>query len=609
VTEPSATDAPAWEQRFRAVHVSLPEWAEDAPHRCLYVSNASGAVELYAWDRATDRHRQVTARPNGTTHGTLEPGGEAVWWFDDTDGDEFGTWMRQPFAGGPDEPAVGDLEPSYPAGLALGRDGLAVVGRSTPTSTTLHLCRRGEYSRVLYAHEQAAHVGDLSEDGGLVVVEHSEHGDSRHMALRVLRTADGSTVADLWDGPGKGLDALGFAPQPGDPRLLVGHERRGRPELLVWDVLTGAETELHLGLPGEVSGQWYRDASAVLVQHEHAARAELYRYDLALGALEPLGTPPGVVSQATCRPDGSVEYVWSDAAEPEVVRSVSGQVVLAPPGPAPARSVPVDDLWVDGHGGRIHALLSRPAPWAGSGPTPWEGSGPALPAVFLVHGGPTWQDSDAFSATVAAWVDHGFAVVRVNYRGSTGYGSAWRDALEARVGHTELEDIAAVRDALVEAQVIDPARIVLAGGSWGGYLTLLGLGTQPERWSVGIAAVPVADYLAAYEDEMEDLKAFDRSLFGGGPTEVPDRYEMSSPLTYVAHVRAPVLVLAGENDPRCPIRQVENYLARLQELDIPYEVYRFDAGHGSLVVEERIRQMRAELDFARRHLARSATVR
>jgi dipeptidyl aminopeptidase/acylaminoacyl peptidase len=222
--------------------------------------------------------------------------------------------------------------------------------------------------------------------------------------------------------------------------------------------------------------------------------------------------------------------------------------------------------------------------------------------VFEIHGGPTWHDSDAFAAGPAAWVDHGYAVVRVNYRGSTGYGRAWTDALKHRVGLIELEDIAAVREWAVKSGLADPAKLVLAGGSWGGYLTLLGLGTQPGDWAVGLAAVPVADYVTAYHDEMEALKAMDRTLLGGTPEEVPERFEASSPLTYVDAVRAPVYISAGVNDPRCPIRQVENYVDRLKGRDAVHEVYRYDAGHGSLVVEERIKQVRLELDFAHRHL-------
>lgn len=149
---------------------------------------------------------------------------------------------------------------------------------------------------------------------------------------------------------------------------------------------------------------------------------------------------------------------------------------------------------------------------------------------------------------------------------------------------------------------MDPDRSVLAGASWGGYLTLLGLGTQPGRWSLGLADVPVADYRAAYEDEMASLQAFDRALFGGSPDEVPEAYETASPITYVDAVRAPVLLLAGLNDPRCPLRQVENYARALRERGKVVELYQYGAGHGSHVADERVRQMRVQLDFVRRHL-------
>ena len=599
-----ATDRPAvlpdWERRYRAARVGLPDWADDAPDRCAVVATAGGVLEVHSWDRGTGALTRATDRKEGTSGATIDPSGAWLWWFDDGDGDEHGVWRRQPFGSGPGEgveDATG-LAAAYSAGLALGRGGLAVVGRADDGyGTQIHALTPTEPPRLLYAHREDAGVGALSEDGTLVAVSHSEHGDSRHPALRVVRVADGSTVAELWDGEGKGVEAEGFAPVDGDPRLLVRHERHGRPGLLVWDVLTDDVRELDLGLDGEVSGaDWFRDGRALLVGIDHEARTRLYRVELDPLTVTGLGRSDGTVLSATPRPDGSGWALWSSAAEPPAVRDLAGGVVLQAPGEPAPPSVPVEDVWVDGPGGRIHALLRRPRGADGS-PLP----GP-LPLIVDVHGGPTHHDADVFRAYPSAWVDQGYAVVQVNYRGSTGYGSAWRDALEARVGHVELEDVVAVRDHLVAAGLADPARIVLAGASWGGYLTLLGLGTHPDRWALGLAGVPVADYVAAYEDEMEGLKAFDRSLFGGSPEEVPERYRDSSPLTYVGAVRAPVLVLAGENDPRCPIRQIENYVAALAQRGIPHDVYRYDAGHGSLVDDERVKQARVEFDFVARHL-------
>ena len=636
--QPAGT--PDWEKRYRAARIGLPDWARDAPDRCAVVATAGGVVEVHSWDRASGALTRATGRKEGTSHAEIDPSGQWIWWFDDADGDEYGIWRRQPFGSGPGEgveDATG-LPPAYPSGLALGRGGLAVVGSTDDGyGTRIHRLTAAHPAPgsaasgstaaeafLLYEHAEDAGVAELSADGSLVAITHSEHGDSRHPDARVLRVADGSTVGELSDGPGKGVEPLAFSPVEGDQRLLVQHERRGRGELLVWDLATGSQTELPLTLDGapldgEVAGaEWFPDAEAVLVAVDHQARTRLYRLPLpatnrstevaatssagsgsgtaAVGELTPLGRPDGTIRSATVRPDGDIWTVWSSAAQPAAVRDLAGFVVLAAPGePAPG-SVPVEDVWVDGPGGRIHALLRRPA---GPDGTPLDGP---LPLVVDAHGGPTHHDTDSFSAYHSAWVDHGYAVIQVNYRGSTGYGSAWRDALEARVGHVELEDVVAVRDHLVAAGIADAARVVLAGGSWGGFLTLLGLGTYPDRWALGLAAVPVADYVAAYEDEMEGLKAFDRSLFGGSPDEVPERYRDSSPLTYVDAVTAPVLVLAGENDPRCPIRQIENYLEALAARSAPHEVYRFDAGHGSLVDDERVRQMRIELDFAARHL-------
>ncbi|HEY0637490.1 MAG TPA: alpha/beta fold hydrolase [Pseudonocardiaceae bacterium] len=584
-----------WRGRFSAPRVTLPITARDAEGRSIYRSNASGVWEIYAWDRETDAHRQVTERPNGTYTAAVPPDGEYVWWFADKDGNEFGHWVREPF-GREEEarPAVDGVTDGYPSGLDLGGTTVA-VGVATDDGTTIYVATGDEPARVVYRHTEDAGVGALSRDETLLSIAHSEHGDSRHPALRVLAVADGAAVAEKWDGEGKGLTPLEFSPVPGDQRLLVGHERRGRDELLIWDVAADTEVELAIDLPGELSAMWYPDGSALLVDHTHSARTTLHRYDLATGELTTVDTERGCISGADVRADGTIEYAWSSAAEAAVVRALApdgtDRVLLRAPGEGAAPSVDVSDAWVDGPAGQVHALVARPT-----------GADGPLPTVFFIHGGPQAADEDRFSPARAAWVDAGFAVVQVNYRGSTGYGSAWRDAIEGRPGLTELEDIAAVHDWAVTTGLADPDRTVAVGYSWGGYLTLLALGTQPKRWAAGVAGVPVADYVAAYEDEMEPLRAFDRALFGGSPQELPDLYRECSPLSYVDAVAAPVLVVAGENDPRCPIRQVDNYLDALAAGGKRYEVYRYDAGHGSLVVAETLRQLSAEIGFIRRML-------
>jgi dipeptidyl aminopeptidase/acylaminoacyl peptidase len=132
------------------------------------------------------------------------------------------------------------------------------------------------------------------------------------------------------------------------------------------------------------------------------------------------------------------------------------------------------------------------------------------------------------------------------------------------------------------------------------------IGTVPDGWRAALAVVPVADYVAAFEDESEELQAFDRSLFGGSPAEVGDLYTERSPITYADRVDTPVLLMVGENDTRCPLRQVLNYADRLRALGKPFELDRFDAGHGALVTAERIRQMAVALDFAARHVPGTA---
>ncbi len=356
-----------WKARFHAARMSLPEWAVLRPDHCVFVSNASGTFEIYTWDRTTGVTEQVTATSQRNHLGR----DRSTWRVDLVVRRPRRRRVRclaqAPVRSHPQQrrttsppDAVPGLPPSYPSGLCLGPDGLAIIGRSTDDGAAIYATTPDQEARLLYSHAQHASVSALSRDGTLFAIEHSEHGDTRHPALRVLRVADGAAVADLFDGPGRGLEAVAFAPVAGDSRIICRHERLGRWMPFIWDVVSGAEQPLALDLPGDVSAHWFPDASALLVLHEYEARSSLYRYDLATGSLHPIEIPAGTVAGATARPDGVVEFMWSSGAEPPAVRDSQGRVVIRAPGQVAPESVPVIDAWVDGPGGRIHALVSKP---------------------------------------------------------------------------------------------------------------------------------------------------------------------------------------------------------------------------------------------------------
>lgn len=578
-----ALDEAAWRKRYRAPNITLPIWAQDVPEHHVYVSNSTGKWEIYAWDRSNNSHRQVTDRPEGTAIGVLDRAGEFIWWFNDEKGNELGNWMIQPFEGGEDSRPAPELAPIYGTGLAVGTD-VAIMSGAREGIHRLWLLRRDEPSRMLYEHNEACRAAGLSRDETLFAMSHSEHGDSRNRAVRVL-DLEGNIVHELWDGPRKGLSPGAWSRVSGDQRLIVTHDRHGQGRPGIWSPEKSEYQEIDVDLPGEVMASWYPDAAALLFVHIARGRGELYRYDIQTAALQSLGAETGMITAAAVRPDGEVWYQISTSSSPSQIRAGS-KVLLEPAGEQAPKGVRYRDVQT----GDVHAFFAQP-----------EGAGP-YPSVVQIHGGPSGIDADMFNPGVQAWVDHGFAVVLVNYRGSWGYGKAWRDAIVGRPGFKELEDIAAVHDLLIGEGLVDPQCSIACGGSWGGYLTLLALGTQPERWSLGISGAPLADLVAHYYEESEPLQAYSRALFGGSPEDAPDVYRGCSPITYVDEVRVPVLILAGENDPRCPIGQVENYLGRLEELNKEHEVYRYDAGHGSLVMEEQIHQMELRLDFAARHL-------
>ena len=593
-------DAP-WKQRYRLPNVYGEQIAAQNPTRGLAVSNKSGVYQLYAWDVPTGKLRQLTHRPEGVSHGTLSPDGKYVYYHDDNKGNEVGHTVRVPFEGGTTEDITPDL-PLYEvagfsfsdAGNMLGfttitEDGFDVYSIEVPNTSAIG-------TRKKLGHYDSLTMGPIvSYNGEYAVVIAADRPGSLQFSLLAFDTKSGQQVARLSDENGS-IESHSFSPVRGDMRLMGTTDKSGVKRPLLWNVQSGERVDIGLPeLEGEVEPlDWSPDGKNLLLCQYVQAVEHLYLYNLTEKKLTPLHHPQGTFSTLYFVPNGNIFAQFTNSTRPTQLLELDGQtgeekrVVLAAETPPPSRAW-TSVSFPSSNGDTIQAWLATPEGTGETGP---------FPTILEMHGGPEAATTERFSPNSQCWLDHGFAFLSINYHGSTTFGRAFQEKIRGHIGYWELEDMVAARNWLVENNIAIPDQIFLTGWSYGGYLTLYGLGKRPDLWAGGLAGVAFGDYVIAYEDEAEMLKAYDRGLMGGTPQEKPEEYKASSPITYVEQVKAPVLIIQGHNDTRCPPRSVQVYEERMKQLGKPIEVFWFDAGHGSLDVEKQIDHQERMLRFA-----------
>ena len=596
-------DTPNWELRFRAPTRTLPTWSVHGPERLVFRSDEGGAYQAYAWDRSAGDVRRMTDEPVGVIHASISGDGSEAVWFSDPTGEEAGRWLAMPFEGGEVREVFPGAPAGWPDGLALGTD-LAVGVIADRAGFGVYVSERGGGAKEIFRdvdlvsfsgtdeHTEGFDLVGLSADGSLVCIEAAKDGDSLHRRLLALDPRTGGILGELADPPGFALWAFAWSRVSGDRRMVFAHERRDRLRPGIWSPDSGERVDLELDLPGDVTPlDWWPDAGSILVRHRFRGRDRLYRYDLGRGTLTAIEHPHGEVHGARVRPDGRVWMRVSSAEHAPELIDDDGKRLL-PPAPGGLRSGRPYREWLfrNAAGDLVHGWLATPP-----------GDGP-FPLYLKVHGGPDWLYMDTWLPEVQSLVEEGFAVAMVNYRGSIGYGRAWRSHIVGNVGFPEVEDVVSGLDDLLARGVVDRERVVIGGWSWGGYITLLAIGRFPDRFAAAVAGAPVADYLGTYDESAPSLQAWDRSLIGGVVHEKAEFVTERSPITYVERVRAPVLVLIAEHDTRCPPKQAHDYVDALRAAGGEAELYTYGEGHTSYVVDEEISEWRAVLEFLRRRI-------
>ena len=221
------------------------------------------------------------------------------------------------------------------------------------------------------------------------------------------------------------------------------------------------------------------------------------------------------------------------------------------------------------------------------------------PAIVYIHGGPASQSVDGFNRFIQYMNNQGYLVIAPNYRGGTGYGHDFQEANRRDAGGEELNDVIGAADFLLRSGFVDPKKLVVMGGSYGGYLTMMAVTRHPELWAAGVPIVPFVNWFTEFENEDPQLQEYDR-LFMGDPVKDKALWEDRSPIHAIDRVKAPLLILAGAHDPRCPRTESEQVAAAIKKNGgtAILKVYE-NEGHGFARVENQIDAYQRVADFLR----------
>jgi dipeptidyl aminopeptidase/acylaminoacyl peptidase len=233
-------------------------------------------------------------------------------------------------------------------------------------------------------------------------------------------------------------------------------------------------------------------------------------------------------------------------------------------------------------------------------PTNPDATGPAAekpPLVVMSHGGPTSQVNAALELSKQIFTSRGFAVVDVNYRGSTGYGRAYMRRLDGKWGVYDVDDCIAAARYLAHRGDVDEQRMAIRGGSAGGYTTLCALVFHDGVFAAGASYFGVGDMEALARDTHKFESRYSDRLVAPYPQRL-DIYRERSPIHYMDRITRPLIVLQGEDDKVVPVAQAEDLVASLRERHVPHAYLLFAGeGHGFRQAENIRRSLEAELSF------------
>jgi dipeptidyl aminopeptidase/acylaminoacyl peptidase len=424
------------------------------------------------------------------------------------------------------------------------------VGTAKQTKLTMH-----EGKELNFA-------SDVSRDGKTILLMSNHKGGYQNVALLNVATKNLTWVTDTqWE-----VSAGSFSPDSARFTYLINAD--GRSTLYVAERADGRQTAMDLPAgTNTIAGiqHFSPDGKRIVIEHEAMNTPnDLWMYDVAERKARQL-THMGVAS-------------------------------LTPESLPPAQIVHYKTF----DGKVISAVLRMPFNLKRNG---------SNPAILSPHGGPTGQTTDSWSRWSNALVSRGYIVLLPNPRGSTGYGMDFQRANYQDLGGGDLKDEMAGLEWLIATGYVDPRKVGVFGGSYGGFMTLMLTAKEPQRFTAAVDLFGPLDWYTMLKHSDPQLNQYLRGLLGN-PEKDRKVYEEDSPIRYIQNIRAPMLVLQGDNDSRVPKEETEQLVAALKKRgNVVDVVYYPDEGHGFDKLEHQIDAARRIVGWFEKYLPVSNSAR
>jgi len=538
----------------------------------VYLSKVSGAYTLFHFDPATSESRQLRYTDEPVTDSPLggdfavHPTKPWVFMTKDRDGDRQCDLLLIDVSTNAARTLAEQIGCVH--SLKTYREASAIAATTTADSLRLLQISIDGNTRVLHETDQQMASLAVSDRHGRAFISVGR----RTTALLSVDVETGEV--QTWIEPGVSRQgALAVDEEAG----LLAHALsvEGEPERLVIRSIDSGNVVAETTVPGDVgffvqdSGYLaWADPETVVVSIGNRGICTLRTYDLGTDSWSE-SLVNGVAEYLARTSNGVLFSASSHTFSNSLHRFLDGRVETLTEPKRQTDTVPESVTFTSFDGEEIQGWLTR-------------ADDEAERLAVVCHGGPTYADVNMWGSTggfIALLRMMGFHVFQPNFRGSTSFGARFMNLNVGDIGGADLQDVLCAAREISRRLGIETKPIIM-GASYGGYLTLLAMTTQPDEWGGGVAVVPVADLKHSYELADSHYKRFTEHFLDGTPEEKPDLYRERSPITHIEGLRGPLLVYAGESDPAAAFAPVKCFVDRAEELGKEVTFLSTRGGHG-----------------------------